>query len=68
MKFFNMYKVEQKLSFRSPDVIVFNLAMPCVTFLLIFPMADDIFQSLDIPIYPFFDGLKIPTPSVVGED
>ncbi|MDD7013833.1 MAG: hypothetical protein PUI24_02490 [Spirochaetales bacterium] len=35
MKFFNMYKVEQKLSFRSPDVIVFNLAMPCVTFLLI---------------------------------
>lgn len=35
MKFFNMYKVEQKLFFRSPDVIVFNLAMPCVTFLLI---------------------------------
>lgn len=35
MKFFNMYKVEQKLFFRSPDVIVFNLAMPCVAFLLI---------------------------------
>ena len=35
MKFFNMYKLEQKLFLRSPDVIVFNLAMPCVTFLLI---------------------------------
>ena len=28
MKFFNMYKVEQRLFFRSPDVIIFNLAMP----------------------------------------
>lgn len=35
MKFFNMYKIEQKLFFRSPDVIVFNLAMPSVTFLII---------------------------------
>lgn len=30
-----MYKIEQKLFFRSPDVIVFNLAMPSVTFLII---------------------------------
>ena len=35
MKFFNMYKIEQKLFFRSPDVIIFNLAMPSVTFLII---------------------------------
>lgn len=35
MKFFNMYKVEQKLFFRSPDVIIFNLAMPSITFLII---------------------------------
>ncbi len=30
-----MYKVEQKLFFRSPDVIIFNLAMPSITFLII---------------------------------
>lgn len=30
-----MYKIEQKLFFRSPDVIIFNLAMPSVTFLII---------------------------------
>ena len=35
MKFFNMYKVEQRLFFRSPDVIIFNLAMPSITFLFI---------------------------------
>lgn len=35
MKFFNMYKVEQRLFFRSPDVIIFNLAMPSITFLII---------------------------------
>lgn len=35
MKFFNMYKIEQKLFFSSPDVIIFNLAMPSVTFLII---------------------------------
>ena len=35
MKFFNMYKIEQKLFFRSPDVIIFNLSMPSVTFLII---------------------------------
>ena len=34
-RFLRMYQVEQKLFFRSPDVIVFNLAMPLVTFLLI---------------------------------
>ena len=33
MNFFNMYKVEQRLFFRSPDVIIFNLAMPSITFL-----------------------------------
>ena len=31
-RFLRMYQVEQKLFFRSPDVIVFNLAMPLVTF------------------------------------
>ena len=30
-----MYKVEQRLFFRSPDVIIFNLAMPSITFLII---------------------------------
>lgn len=35
MNFFNMYKVEQRLFFRSPDVIIFNLAMPSITFLII---------------------------------
>ena len=34
-RFFRMYQVEQRLFFRSPDVIVFSLAMPLVTFLLI---------------------------------
>ena len=35
MNFFNMYKVEQRLFFRSPDVIIFNLAIPSITFLII---------------------------------
>lgn len=30
-----MYKVEQRLFFRSPDVIIFNLAVPLVTLILI---------------------------------
>ncbi|MDD6881258.1 MAG: ABC transporter permease [Firmicutes bacterium] len=30
-----MYKVEQRLFFRTPDVIIFNLAMPLVTLILI---------------------------------
>lgn len=30
-----MYKVEQRIFFRSPDVIIFNLAMPSITFLII---------------------------------
>ena len=35
MRFLKMYGVEQKLFFRSPDVIIFNHAMPLVTFILI---------------------------------
>lgn len=35
MRFLKMYKVEQKLFLRSPDVIIFNLAMPFVALILI---------------------------------
>ena len=35
IRFWNMYRVEQKIFFRSPDVILFNLAMPLVTLILI---------------------------------
>ena len=35
MRFFKMYKVEQKLFLRSPDVIIFNLGMPLVVLILI---------------------------------
>ena len=34
-RFWNMYRVEQKIFFRSPDVILFNLAMPLVVFIVI---------------------------------
>lgn len=34
-RFLTLYKIEQKLFFRSPDVFVFNLCMPVVTLLLI---------------------------------
>ena len=34
-RFLSMYRVEQKIFFRSPDVILFNLAMPLVTLILI---------------------------------
>ena len=34
-RFLRMYRVEQKIFFRSPDVILFNLAMPLVALLLI---------------------------------
>jgi len=34
-RFMSMYKVEQKLFFRSPDVILFNLIMPLVALILI---------------------------------
>ncbi|MGN0708008.1 MAG: ABC transporter permease [Faecalibacterium sp.] len=34
-RFLNMYRVEQKIFFRSPDVILFNLVMPLVTLILI---------------------------------
>ena len=35
MRFLKMYQVEQKLFLRTPDVIVFNLAMPLVTLIMI---------------------------------
>ena len=35
MRFLKMYKVEQKLFLRSPDVIVFNLLMPLVALVII---------------------------------
>lgn len=35
MRFLKMYKVEQKLFLRTPDVIIFNLAMPLVALILI---------------------------------
>ena len=34
-RFLKMYQVEQKVFFRSPDVILFNLIMPLVTLILI---------------------------------
>ena len=34
-RFWNMYRVEQKIFFRSPDVILFCLAMPLVVFMVI---------------------------------
>ena len=34
-RFWNMYRVEQRIFLRSPDVILFNLAMPLVTLILI---------------------------------
>ena len=34
-RFLKMYQVEQKMFFRTPDVILFNLIMPLVTFLVI---------------------------------
>ncbi|MGN0344318.1 MAG: ABC transporter permease [Lachnospiraceae bacterium] len=33
--FFKLYKVEQKLFFRSPDVFIFNLCMPVVVLIMI---------------------------------
>ena len=33
--FLTLYKIEQKLFFRSPDVFIFNLCMPVVILLLI---------------------------------
>lgn len=35
MRFLKMYKVEQKLFLRSPDVIIFNLLMPVVAMVII---------------------------------
>lgn len=39
--FWQMYRVEQKMFFRSPDVIVFNLIMPLVALILITVIAGD---------------------------
>lgn len=33
--FFTLYKIEQKLFFRNPDVLIFNLCMPVITLFLI---------------------------------
>ena len=33
--FLKMYKIEQKIFFRSPDIIIFSLLMPVVVFVLI---------------------------------
>lgn len=41
MRFLKMYKVEQKLLMRTPDVIIFNLIMPLVTFLIISMISGD---------------------------
>ena len=38
-RFLKMYQVEQRIFFRSPDVILFNLAMPLVTLILITSIA-----------------------------
>lgn len=34
-RFLRMYRVEQRMFFRSPDVILFCLSMPLVTFIVI---------------------------------
>ena len=34
-RFWKMYQVEQKIFFRSPDVILFSLIMPLVTLIMI---------------------------------
>ena len=34
-RFWNMYRVEQRMFFRTPDVILFCLAMPLAVFVLI---------------------------------
>ena len=36
-RFFSMYRVEQRMYFRTPDVILFCLAMPLVVFLGVYP-------------------------------
>ena len=40
-RFWNMYRVEQRIFFRSPDVILFCLAMPLVVFLVITMITGD---------------------------
>ena len=45
MRFLKMYKVEQKLFLRSPDVIVFNLLMPLVALVIIAMIAKSYIAS-----------------------
>ena len=40
-RFLALYKIEQRLFFRSPDVFIFNLCMPVVILLLIGFIAGD---------------------------
>lgn len=40
-RFWNMYRVEQRIFFRSPDVILFCLAMPLVVFVMITMITGD---------------------------
>ena len=40
-RFWNMYRVEQRIFFRSPDVILFCLAMPLVVFIVISMITGD---------------------------
>ena len=47
-RFLKMYQVEQKIFFRSPDVILFSLAMPLVTLILITIIAGN-----TVLIWPF---------------
>lgn len=45
MRFLKMYKVEQKLFLRSPDVIIFNLLMPVVALVIIAMVAKSYIAS-----------------------
>ena len=40
-RFWSMYRVEQKMFFRTPDVILFCLAMPLVVFVVITMITGD---------------------------
>ena len=46
-RFLTLYKIEQRLFFRSPDVFIFNLCMPVVILLLIG------FIAVPQALYPF---------------
>ena len=55
--FLRLYKVEQKLFFRSPDVFIFNLCMPVVVLVMIGLIAGEILgafiPSVTAAIYYF---------------